>query len=238
MPDISRTFENRYVEPMKVETARIREILSHLKQYNKKVMNCGACGFDSCYEKALAVARGQAEEKMCFTYMRSRAESTANTAIRSNPSGIIVFDQDFIIQEFNPAARDMFKAYNLQVGNAVFEYIDHSDFEKVVETGRGMKDLIVRYDDINLVTRQNVVRMQGTQNLYMATITDITEEEKKRTELEKMKEETLSKATQVINNQMFVAQQIAGLLGETTADTKIILLDLIKQFSQEKELEQ
>ncbi len=126
----------------------------------------------------------------------------------------------------------------MQVGNAVFEYIDHSDFEKVVETGRGMKDLIVRYDDINLVTRQNVVRMQGTQNLYMATITDITEEEKKRTELEKMKEETLSKATQVINNQMFVAQQIAGLLGETTADTKIILLDLIKQFSQEKELEQ
>ena len=71
----------------------------------------------------------------------------------------------------------------------------------------------------------------------MATITDITEEEKKRMELEKMKEEALSKANQVINNQMFVAQQIAGLLGETTADTKIILLDLIKQFNQEKELD-
>lgn len=238
VPDMSRTFENRYVEPTKVETARIREILSNLKQYNKKVMNCGACGFDSCYEKAVAVARGQAEEKMCMTYMRGRAESTANTAIRSNPSGIIVFDQDFIIQEFNPAARDMFKAYNLQVGSAIFEYIDHRDFEKVVETGRGMKDLIVHYDDIGLVTRQNVVRMQGTQNLYMATITDITEEEKKRAELEKMKEEALSKANQVINNQMFVAQQIAGLLGETTADTKIILLDLIKQFNQEKELDQ
>ncbi len=238
VPDMSRTFKNRYVEPTKVETARIREILSNLKQYNKKVMNCGACGFDSCYEKAVAVARGQAEEKMCMTYMRGRAESTANTAIRSNPSGIIVFDQDFIIQEFNPAARDMFKAYNLQVGSAIFEYIDHRDFEKVVETGRGMKDLIVHYDDIGLVTRQNVVRMQGTQNLYMATITDITEEEKKRAELEKMKKEALSKANQVINNQMFVAQQIAGLLGETTADTKIILLDLIKQFNQEKELDQ
>lgn len=237
VPDVSCAFENRYVEPAKVETARIREILSNLKQYNKKVMNCGACGFDSCYEKALAVARGQAEEKMCLTYMRGRAESTANTAIRSNPSGIIVFDQDFIIQEFNPAARDMFRAYNLQVGSAIFEYIDHRDFEKVVETGRGMKDLIVHYNDIGLCTRQNVVRMQGTQNLYMATITDITEEEKKRMELEKMKEEALSKANQVINNQMFVAQQIAGLLGETTADTKIILLDLIKQFNQEKELD-
>lgn len=238
VPEMNRTFQNRYVEPAKVETAQIREILSTLKQYNKKVMNCGACGFDSCYEKALAVARGHAEAKMCMTYMRGRAESTANTAIRSNPSGIIVFDQDFIIQEFNPAARDMFQAYNLQVGSAIFEYIDHRDFEKVVETGRGMKDLIVHYDDIGLFTRQNVVRMQGTKNLYMATITDITEEERKRMELEKMKEETLSKANQVINNQMFVAQQIAGLLGETTADTKIILLDLIKQFNQEKELEQ
>lgn len=161
VPDVSCAFENRYVEPAKVETARIREILSNLKQYNKKVMNCGACGFDSCYEKALAVARGQAEEKMCLTYMRGRAESTANTAIRSNPSGIIVFDQDFIIQEFNPAARDMFRAYNLQVGSAIFEYIDHRDFEKVVETGRGMKDLIVHYNDIGLCTRQNVVPDAG-----------------------------------------------------------------------------
>ncbi len=238
IPVTSRTFENRYKEPEKVETARIREILSNLKQYNKKVMNCGACGYDSCYEKALAVARGHAEEKMCMTYMRGRAESTANTAIRSNPSGIIIFDQDYIIQEFNPAARDMFSAYNLQVGNAIFEYISHSDFERVVETGRGLKDIIVHYDDLNLVTRQNIVRMQGTQNLYMAIISDITKDERERAELAKMREETLVKANQVINNQMYVAQQIASLLGETTADTKIILLDLIKQFNQEKELEQ
>ena len=71
----------------------------------------------------------------------------------------------------------------------------------------------------------------------MAIITDITAESHRRDELEKMKEETLAKATQVINNQMFVAQQIAGLLGETTAETKITLLDLITQFNREKELE-
>lgn len=237
VPDISRTFENRYVEQAKVETAQIREILADLKQYNKKVMNCGACGYDSCYEKAVAVARGYAEENMCMTYMRGRAESTSNTVFRSNPSGIIVFDQDFIIKEFNPAARQMFEPYNLRVGSAVFEFIDHRNFEKVVDSGRGMKDQTVHYPDIGLITRQNIVRMQGTQNLYLAIITDVTEEEKKRAELEKMKEETLDKANEVINRQMFVAQQIAGLLGETTADTKITLLDLIKQFNQEKELE-
>ena len=236
VPDLSRTFQNRYVEPKKVETKQIKEILSNLKQYNKKVMNCGACGYDTCYEKALAVARGYAEEKMCQTYMRGRAESTANTAIASSPSAIIIFDQDFIIQDFNPAAREMFSKYGLKVGNAVFEYIDHRNFEKVAETGWGIKNLTVHYDDLGIITRQNIVRMQGTQDLYMATITDITEEESKRKALEQMREETLTKATQVINNQMFVAQQIAGLLGETTAETKIILLDLIKQFNQEKEL--
>lgn len=237
VPDISRSFTNRYQEPVKVETAQIREILSSFKQYNKKVMNCGACGYDSCYEKALAVARGYAEEKMCVTYMRNRAESTANTVFRSNPSAIIVFDNDFIIHEFNPAAREMFANYNLQEGSAVFEFIDHRNFEKVVESGRGLKEQVVHYDDINLVTRQNIIRMQGSQNLYMAIITDITEEDHRRDELEKMKEETLDKANQVINKQMFVAQQIASLLGETTAETKITLLDLMKQFNQEKELD-
>jgi len=237
IPDVTRSFTDRYQEPIKVETSQIREILSHLKMYNKKVMNCGACGYDSCYEKAVAVAQGKAEETMCITYMRNRAESTANTVFRSNPSAIIIFDNDFIIHEFNPAAREMFAPYKIKEGNAVFEFIDHRDFEKVVETGRGIKDHIVHYDDINLVTRQNIIRMQGAQTLYMAIITDITEESHRRDELEKMKEETLEKATQVINNQMFVAQQIAGLLGETTAETKVTLLDLITQFNREKELE-
>ena len=173
---------------------------------------------------------------MCQTYMRGKAESMAGTAIASSPSAIIIFDQDFIIQDFNPAAREMFKKYGLKVGNAVFEYIDHRNFEKVAETGWGIKNLTVHYDDLGIITRQNIVRMQGTQNMYMATLTDITEEESKREAMEQIREETLTKATQVINNQMFVAQQIAGLLGETTAETKIILLDLIKQFSQEKEL--
>ena len=76
-----------------------------------------------------------------------------------------------------------------------------------------------------------------TKELYLAIIEDITEQEKKRQELEKIKSETLDKANQVINNQMMVAQQIAGLLGETTAETKITLLNLIKQFEREKELE-
>jgi uncharacterized Fe-S cluster-containing protein len=38
-----------------------------------------------------------------------------------------------------------------------------------------------------------------------------------------VKENTLNAAQEVINKQMMVAQEVASLLGETTAETKIIL---------------
>ena len=131
----------------------------------------------------------------------------------------------------------MFKPYGLKEGNALFESIDIRYMEQVVDTGRGLRDKIVYYQDIDLWTRQIIVRMYDTKDMYLAIIEDITEQEKKRLELEQMKTETLEKANRVINNQMMVAQQIASLLGETTAETKITLLDLIKQFEREKELE-
>ncbi len=57
-------------------------------------------------------------------------------------------------------------------------------------------------------------------------MTDITAEEKSRKELIKIKENTLEAAQNVIDKQMRVAQEIAGLLGETTAETKVVLTKL------------
>ncbi len=238
VPYRAKTFCDRQYVPAEVDTYQVAEVLSSFKQYNRQTaLNCGACGFNSCYEKAVAVVRGEAEQEMCMTYMRKRAESMAHTIVRSVPSAIIVFDKDFIIQEANPAAYEMFKPYGLKEGNALFESIDIRYMEKVVDTGIGLRDKVVHYKDIDLWTRQIIVRMYDSKDMYLAIIEDITEQEKKRLELEQMKAETLDKANTVINNQMMVAQQIANLLGETTAETKITLLNLIKQFEREKELE-
>ena len=54
-----------------------------------------------------------------------------------------------------------------------------------------------------------------------------TEIEQQKKELLEMKLSTIDKATSIINKQMQVAQEIAGLLGETTAETKSALLELI-----------
>ena len=59
-------------------------------------------------------------------------------------------------------------------------------------------------------------------------MSDITQEEKNIKALNAMKERTLDAAQEVIDKQMRVAQEIASLLGETTAETKIILTRLKK----------
>ncbi len=65
------------------------------------------------------------------------------------------------------------------------------------------------------------------QNLIMAIFTNITESERQKQSFETVKKETLLKAQEVINKQMRVAQEIAGILGETTAESKVLLKRLI-----------
>jgi ActR/RegA family two-component response regulator/HAMP domain-containing protein len=66
------------------------------------------------------------------------------------------------------------------------------------------------------------------EDLRVLMLLDITETIRKDKEADVFKAETLSRAQQVIHQQMRVAQEIAGLLGETTAETKAALFELIQ----------
>ncbi|MCL5126262.1 MAG: response regulator [Deltaproteobacteria bacterium] len=66
------------------------------------------------------------------------------------------------------------------------------------------------------------------EDLRVLMLLDITETVMKDQQADVFKTETINKAHQVIHEQMRVAQEIAGLLGETTAETKAALFELIK----------
>lgn len=55
---------------------------------------------------------------------------------------------------------------------------------------------------------------------------DITERGEGEEKRYRLKMETIDAAQKVIDKQMMVAQEIAGLLGETTAETKVTLTKL------------
>ncbi|HWR28913.1 MAG TPA: [Fe-Fe] hydrogenase large subunit C-terminal domain-containing protein [Negativicutes bacterium] len=212
-------------EPNEIE---IREILAKTAKLSKAdEKNCGACGYNTCREKAIAVWQGLAEVDMCIPYMKSKAESFSNMVIDNSLNTIIVVDENMVIQEFNPAAEKMFgHSVDLVKGTNLARIIDCTDLLHAVRTQEKLVDRRVEYPERALVTEQMILPIRD-HNMVILIVTDVSEREKKERELQKVKLETIDKAAEIINRQMHVAQEIAGLLGETTGETKAALLDLV-----------
>ncbi|MGE5593913.1 MAG: [Fe-Fe] hydrogenase large subunit C-terminal domain-containing protein [Betaproteobacteria bacterium] len=195
-------------------------------------LNCGACGYDSCRDKAIAVLQGMADPEMCIPYMRERAESMANVFVASAPYGIIVVDEDEVIRDLNAAAERMFgRSRHEVVGGKLAAFMDPSSFREVLAAKTSLQ-VEVAYPELGLVTRQTIF-YEPDERLAMAVIADITEEKSHAAHLQKLRAETLEKAQGVIDKQMEVAQKIAGLLGETTAETKVLLTRLMNVFRED-----
>lgn len=218
-------------KPVEFSMPTEAEIADILRQTGKTAAadekNCGACGYNSCRDKAIAVYQGLAENDMCVPYMRSKAESFANIIVTNSLNAIIVVDNRMVIQDFNPAAQMMFDwGREMTIGMNLGEIMDCSHFVYAAKSGNKIVGKRVEYAHYGLVTEQMIIPVPK-HDVIIAIITNVTEQEKKLKELELMKLETIKKATQVIDKQMHVAQEIAGLLGETTAETKSALLEVI-----------
>lgn len=218
-------------KPIKAIIPTEDEVLEILKQTGKFALkdekNCGACGYDTCRDKAIAVFQGIAEIDMCVPYMRSKAESFANIIVENSLNAIIAVNEKMIIKEFNPAVKRMFGAtQEIYKGMSLTELFDCTDFIAVAKFGHKIVGKRVDYASYGIITEQMIIPVPE-HGLVIAIITDVTALEKKHQELQQMKLDTVEKATEIINKQMHVAQEIAGLLGETTAETKSTLLELI-----------
>lgn len=213
-------------DPMPSEE-EINSILHRIgKTKPEDMLNCGACGYATCRDKAIATYQGKAELNMCIPFMHEKAQSMANIVLDNTPNMIIIVDADMKILEFSSAAVKYFNISRSQAMNMyLYEIIDHTDFEKVLETHTDIIGKKVIYEDRNLATLQTIVYMEE-QNNVLGILIDVTEEEEKNKQAYRMKVETIEMAQKVIDKQMLVAQEIAGLLGETTAETKVTLTKL------------
>jgi PAS domain S-box-containing protein len=224
---LNKVFVDRSINQPIPDEAAIREILKKIgKPTEDQELNCGACGYPSCRDKAIAVYQGKAELYMCLPYMRERAESLANVILKATPNIIIAVNGDMEIQEFNDAAERMFQiSRETAIGRKLYQLIDTSDFERVWETHESIFGKKVEYKEYGVVTEQDIMYVED-QQLVMAIMRDITNEERQARQMYKIKAETVEMAQKVIDKQMMVVQQIASLLGETTAETKVTLTRL------------
>lgn len=189
----------------------------------KHELNCGACGYSSCREKAIAVYQGKAELTMCIPYMHEKATSMSNIVLSTSPNIILIVDRDMKIVEFNHAAEIKFKKSRADAKEMyLFELIEHTDFEYVRETRINILGKKIVFPEWKLSVVANIVYIKELEGV-LGVFQDITEQEDRLKQEYQMKLETVEMAQKVIDKQMKVAQEIAGLLGETTAETKVTL---------------
>jgi iron only hydrogenase large subunit-like protein len=233
--DTSREYLNCKIEEKIPTENQIRLILSQTGKFSDKdELDCGGCGYNSCREKAIAIYQGLAELKMCIPYMKGKMESLADIIVESSPNAIIVVGKDMTIQKFNPKADELFNRNDeIAIGHKLYRYIDPKDYLDAWFNKKSISQKKVEYKQYNLICEQSVFPLIDYE-LVIGIITDVTERENHNERVAKMKETTLEKANQVIHKQMKVAQEIAGLLGESTSETKAILYE-VRQLMQEEE---
>lgn len=212
---------------------QIKQVLAKTGKFTPAdELNCGACGYNSCREKAVAVLNNMAEIDMCIPFMRARAESRANLVLKFTPNAIFVVDSDLKILEVNPAAEKMFQCrQNSVLGKKLSTIMNPKHFEAALNK-QGLVTGEVSFPSYGIIAWQAIFYVKK-EDVLIGIFADLTKEKQQRERLALVTGETLEKAQEVIDKQMRVAQEIAGLLGETTAETKVLLTKLIKLFQNE-----
>ena len=88
------------------------------------------------------------------------------------------------------------------------------------------------YPQIPLYVREVIFPIPN-EELVAGILVDLTNEWQQEKEMNKLKRQAIQEVTQVVHKQMSVAQEIAGLLGETTAEIKVSLLRLLDMLEKE-----
>lgn len=234
-PDLFRAYMDRKEPIPEFTEEQILDVLHRVNKYTPEdELNCGACGYGSCREKAIATLRGMAEVTMCIPYMRSRAESLRQVVMDVSPNSILILDNHLGIQDMSPSAEHLFGCPLADVkGKHISRLIPlYDDFVAVRDTGKPVIGKIRRINEA-IVAEQNIVRVEG-QSLLVAIMRDITEHETEKEKFHKLRAQTLEQTRQVVQKQMRVAHEIAHLLGETTAESKMIVTHLAKILEEEE----
>ncbi len=231
--DINHVYPMENIGGRTVSETEIQEILNSIgKKKKEDELDCGACGYSTCREKAWAVANGYAEREMCLPYMRKRAESMSYEIIKNSPNGIVVVDYDFKILDMNVKAQELWGVKDKRVkGNDLVNYCDPTPMIMAVANGTNINKDKVLIDKTNKFVQMSV-NLIAEHRIVFVIMRDITSYVKTDEEILEMKMHTIKTTDEVIKKQMRVAQEIASLLGETTAETKVALLKLKKTLAE------
>lgn len=210
-----------------VSEDRIKEILEDTGKGDIKMqLNCGACGYKSCRENAIAVARGMAETDMCMPYMRRLAQQRTDAIIQTSPNGIVILDDQFHIIHMNPAFRELFSCSNSLLGRHVSAVLDVDSFEQLSSDKSSIRNSIkVR----NKIKYHEIIYALEEEKQYVGIYTDVSDLKFDNSGDEAFKNQTLEHVKNLLYHQISFSQEMAHYLGKNTAESE----ELVKKIAGE-----
>lgn len=215
--------------------AEINAALRQMGKLSKRdELNCGSCGYNTCREKAIAICQGKAEASMCLPYLQKKAEGFSDRIVNNTPNGIIVLNDAFEVQQINEAAMDIMHIRSASdvLGEQVVRIMDPAVFYEVQKKKFNVHNRRVYLAEYKRYVELTVV-YDTDNHLFIGIMRDITDEEKEREKKESISKQTIETADKVVDKQMRIVQEIASLLGETAAETKIALTKLKESIKDE-----
>lgn len=204
------------------------------KMRPEQELNCGSCGYNTCREKAIAIYRGKADISMCLPFLKDRAESFSDNIISNTPNAIIALNENLEIQQINKAALKLMNIGHASdvMGEQVIRILDPGVFLTVMETNKSVRDERKYLAEYDKYVEQTVI-YDSEYRILICLMRDVTDEEKAKERKESVSRTTADIADKVVDNQMRIVQEIASLLGETAAETKVALMKLKESIADE-----
>lgn len=235
--ELAKKLKNEQIKLLQPSESQIAAILKKMGKHSvEDELNCGTCGYHTCREKAIAVYFGKAEISMCLPYMKAKAESFSDKIISITPNAIVTVDRDLIVQQINDAACKIFGITDVNdiIGAPISRIMDEFDFVRVVAEEENAISKRVYLAEYGKYVEQSFVYDKNS-NIVICIMMDITQRELKRDLITKKKNEAVEITDKIVDKQMQIVHEIASLLGETTAETKLALTNLKSTMMMEED---
>ncbi len=227
-PDIQATYGFEGGNKVKFGSDAIRDMLYKMgKTSPEKELNCGSCGYPTCRDKAIAILEGKAKIEMCLPFLKEKAESFSDTIIYNTPTAILVMDEDLVVQQINPSAIKMFKLKDANeiLHEHVVKILNPANYQMIVNAALHTQHHRYRLEEYGVHVDETIL-YDRQYHVVITLMRDVTEHEKLRQQGAELRQQTAEVTNKVIDKQMRIVQEIASLLGETTAETQIALTKL------------
>jgi PAS domain S-box-containing protein len=203
------------------EVRKVLKQIGHGQEENQ--LDCGACGYSTCREKAIAVLRGLADPNTCIPRMKQLAQRRTDRIMETSPNGIVIVDRQFNIVHMNRAFRHFFSAGESLIGRPISNLIDPAPFEAVLARKNDAPperdepfETTQEYKRFDLITYQIHYRLSEEDHL-VGIFVNITNSRLNQQRLDRVRAAAVLQARELLQHQLDMTQTIARCLGESTA---------------------